>query len=156
MDSRLRAVEEEIREVESLAELDALLADDDYSEYTPALQSVVDEVRQRFVEVPTVAIPQATAHSTTVVVHTLVRPGRKYKLLSTDVKWSTKPQVHAVMAILAAHLKVGDVVSESDIVRMMEANKGILATRQEPKRIWDYYKGNTCEGLLAHGNVEKI
>lgn len=86
----------------------------------------------------------------------IVATGRRYELLKTDVSWSTKPQVHAVMHILSAHLKPGDVVDEADIVRMMEANREVLETKQEAKRIWDYYKGNSNEGLMAHGNIRRV
>jgi hypothetical protein len=60
------------------------------------------------------------------------------------------------MAILSAHVEVGDVLDESTIVEAMEANVAVLETRQGGKRIWDYYKGNHAEGLRAHGNVEVV
>lgn len=84
------------------------------------------------------------------------RVAKKYKLLKTDVSWTNKPQVHALMSILAAHLEVGDVVAEDEIVKMMVANEAVLATRQGGKRIWDYYKGTHNDGLIAHGNVEVV
>lgn len=84
------------------------------------------------------------------------RVDRQYKLLKTDVSWSTKPQVHALMRILAAHVEVGETVYESQIVQMMEENVAVLATRQGGKRIWDYYKGTSNDGLEAHGNVQKL
>ena len=83
--------------------------------------------------------------------------GRKYRLLSKDVSWSTKAQVHGVMAILSAHVAVGGVLDESTIVRaMVENERAVLMTRQGGKRIWDYYKGDHAEGLVAHGNVERM
>lgn len=82
------------------------------------------------------------------------RTGKRYKLLSADVSWSSKPQVHALMAVLGAHAAVGDVLDESAIVAAMEANVGVLATRQGGKRIWDYYKG--ASGLMEHGNIEEV
>ena len=89
-------------------------------------------------------------------VQPVVRGSKRYKLLSDDVSWSTKPQVHAVMAILRAHANVGDVLDESTIVEAMVANERVLETRQGGKRIWDYYIGTHCEGLMAHGNVERV
>ena len=83
------------------------------------------------------------------------RQGKKYVLRRTDVSWSTKPQVHAIMSILTAHLGVGDVIDESDIIAMMEANVAVLDTRQPAKRVWDYYKGNHVDGLMMHGNIER-
>lgn len=83
------------------------------------------------------------------------RAARMVKLLSTDVSWSTKYQVHALMKILSAHVAVGEQVSEDDVVRMMEANVELLQTVQSAKRIWDYYKGKHLEGLEAHGNIER-
>ena len=73
-----------------------------------------------------------------------------------EAEWSTKPQVHAILQILGAHAKPGDVLDEADIVKMMVENEHVLQTRQGGKRIWDYYKGDHAEGLMAHGNVERI
>lgn len=89
-------------------------------------------------------------------VKPVIRGSKKYKLLSDDVSWSTKPQVRALMEILKAHVEVGGVLEESAIVGAMVANERVLETRQGGKRIWDYYKGDHAEGLIAHGNVEKV
>ena len=89
-------------------------------------------------------------------VQPVVRGSKRYKLLSDDVSWSTKPQVHAVMSILRAHVEVGGVLDEAMIVEAMVANEAVLETRQGGKRIWDYYKGNHAEGLRMHGNVEVV
>jgi hypothetical protein len=86
----------------------------------------------------------------------VVRGGKRYKLLSTDVSWSTKPQVGAIAAILAAHAKVGDVLQEDHIIQMMEANVEVLQTRQGGKRVWKYYRGSHAEGLEMHGNIEQV
>jgi hypothetical protein len=82
--------------------------------------------------------------------------GRKYRLLDTNVGWSSTPQVHAVMAILAAHVAVGEVIDEEKIIEAMVANEVVLDTCQGGKRIWDYYKGSHARGLQAHGNVERL
>ena len=89
-------------------------------------------------------------------VKQVVRGGKRYRLLSTDVSWSTKPQVRALMEVLAAHVEVGGELSEDTIVEAMVANEAVLETRQGGKRIWDYYKGNHAEGLRMHGNVEVV
>jgi hypothetical protein len=86
----------------------------------------------------------------------IVRGSKRYRLLSTDVSWSTKPQVRALMEVLAAHVEVGGELSEATIVEAMVANEAVLETRQGGKRIWDYYKGNHAEGLRMHGNVEVV
>ena len=85
----------------------------------------------------------------------LPRVARKWTLQSKDVSWSTKPQVHALMHIIAANVVVGEEVSEDKIVAAVEANAVILRTKQPAKRIWDYYKGDHADGLLAHGNLVK-
>lgn len=104
---------------------------------------------------PTV-VPTIKPAAPTAVKPPVQRVAKKYKLLKTDVSWTNKPQVHAVMAILTAHMEVGDVVGEDAIVKMMVANEDVLATRQGGKRIWDYYKGTHNDGLIAHGNVEVV
>jgi hypothetical protein len=60
------------------------------------------------------------------------------------------------MAILSAHVEVGGVLDESTIVEAMEANVGVLQTRQGGKRIWKYYRGRHAEGLEMHGNIEEV
>lgn len=84
------------------------------------------------------------------------RSSKKYRLLKLDVAWSTKPQVHAVMQILGANAKPGDVLDNDHIVQMMVENEHVLQTRQGGKRIWDYYKGDHENGLVAHGNLEIV
>lgn len=86
----------------------------------------------------------------------VTRGGRSYRLLKKDVAWSTKPQVHAIMQIVGAHMQEGEVRTEEEIVEMMVQNEAVLQTKQGGKRIWDYYKGEHNEGLVAHGNMEKI
>jgi hypothetical protein len=89
-------------------------------------------------------------------VQPVVRGGKRYRLLSTDVSWSTKPQVAALMQILAAHMKVGDVLDEATIVQACITNEHVLQTRQGGARIFAYYKGNHAEGLMMHGNLEVV
>ena len=113
------------------------------------LEALIASLKGQPLAIPTPA--QATAP-----VIPQRRVSKKYRLLKTDVSWTSIPQVHAVMAILVAHVDVGDVVEESEIVKMMVANEATLATRQGGKRIWDYYKGSTGNGLIAHGNIEVV
>ena len=89
-------------------------------------------------------------------VKPVVRGGKRYRLLSTDVSWSTKPQVAALMQILEAHMKVGDVLDEATIVQACITNEHVLQTRQGGARIFAYYKGNHAEGLMMHGNLEVV
>ena len=85
------------------------------------------------------------------------RGGRKYRLLSDDVSWSTTPQVHGIMAILKAHVPVGGVISDDDAVAAMVANeKVVLKTRQGGEKILRYYLGNHDRGLMAHKNLEIV
>lgn len=113
------------------------------------LEALLATLRGTPTMVPTVRTPAA-------IKPPVQRVTKKYKLLKTDVSWTNKPQVHAVMAILTAHIEVGDIVGEDAIVKMMIANEDVLATRQGGKRIWDYYKGTHNDGLIAHGNVEVV
>lgn len=155
---RKQAIAEEICECESLAELKALVCDLEQSDENriyvdwQIVPLIKCEVRKlRGVEAPTEFQPQPRLKYTRAP-----RGNRQYRLLKTDVSWSTKAQVHAVMEILKAHVQVGEVVDEADIVQAMIANEHVLETRQGGKRIWDYYKGDHVEGLTAHGNLEKI
>jgi Asp-tRNA(Asn)/Glu-tRNA(Gln) amidotransferase A subunit family amidase len=85
-----------------------------------------------------------------------VKVPKKYRLLSTDVKWSTKPQVHAIAEILSKNFTVGEVYGENEFVGKILENESLLKTRQGGKRIWDYYKGNHMDGLRAHNNIEAV
>lgn len=89
-------------------------------------------------------------------VQPVVRGSKRYKLLSDDVSWSTKPQVAAIMRIIVANAKVGDVLDEEHIIAMMEANVDVLQTRQGGRRVWKYYRGKHAEGLEMHNNIEEM
>lgn len=157
---RKQAIAEEIGECETMAELKALICDLEASDENriyidwqtvPLIKCEVRKLRMFPVEEMREVITQERLRAARGP-----RLGSRYRLLKTEVGWSTKPQVHAVMEILKAHIEVGQEVDEEDIVRMMEANRDVLQTRQPPRRIWDYYKGDWSEGLMAHGNVEKV
>ena len=177
---------EEIGEVQSLAELKALWCfgqheDNEYgdAQFVPHFQAAVARLRNEEIEevrVTTIEEPmdvdvaaQVAALEAQIAalkgeapaqanppVKPVTRGGKRYRLLSTDVSWSTKPQVRALMEVLAAHVEVGGELSEATIVEAMVANEAVLETRQGGKRIWDYYKGNHAEGLRMHGNVEVV
>ncbi len=150
---RLNGIAEEIGECESLAELKTLWCmggdywDADFTKLFKLMSHVLrDQTPVKEVKAAEVVKPTRVARTN----------NNQYRLLKVEVGWSTKPQVHAVMQIIAAHAKVGDVLDEVKIVEMMVANEAVLQTRQGGKRIWDYYKGNHAEGLRMHGNVEKV
>lgn len=130
---------------EALRVPEPIINDDVMNLKIAEMQAEIDRLRD--------ATPQPPTKTS---VQRIERVGRKYRLLSTDVSWSTKPQVQAIVAILGAHAKLGDVLDEGDIVKMMVANEAVLRTKQGGKRIWDYYKGDHFEGLAAHRNVEKV
>jgi hypothetical protein len=168
---------EEIGEVQSLAELKALWCFGQSSNNELADAEFVDSFRAaaaRLRSKEEVAMPKTEDLEARVAellaqvealkpgakanppVQPVVRGSKRYKLLSDDVSWSTKPQVHSLMAILRAHVEVGGTLDEASIVAAMEANVAVLETRQGGKRIWDYYKGRGADGLLLHGNVEIV
>lgn len=167
---RYNGIVEELAEVASMAELKALhcLGQAENNEYADASfvhDFKVAAKRLKGQEVPTdvAALEAEVARLQAMLAPTpptppvrVSRGSKKYRLLSDDVSWSTKPQVHAVMAILRAHAEVGSVLDESTIVEAMVANERVLETRQGGKRIWDYYKGMHAEGLRMHGNVEVV
>jgi hypothetical protein len=87
--------------------------------------------------------------------HQAIKQDRRYRLVSTDVdRWTTKPQVLAIMEVLKAHFQEGDVFTNSQAVEAVRANRQLLGTRQDPADVWDYYKGRSADGLLQHGNIE--
>ena len=174
---RMEAIAEEILECQDLKELKALWCfgqheDNEYgdAQFVPDFKAAAARLRSKEeVAMPNVESLEAKVAELLAQVEALksgaitkppvqpvVRGSKRYKLLSDDVSWSTKPQVHAVMSILRAHVEVGGVLDEAMIVEAMVANEAVLETRQGGKRIWDYYKGDHAEGLMAHGNVERI
>ena len=86
----------------------------------------------------------------------VVRPGKRYRLLNTNVSWSSAGQVAAIMAIVEAHVQVGEVFEEDDIVAALEANPHVLQTSQPAKKVWGYYRGRHERGLELHGNIEEV
>ena len=166
------AIIEELAELNSMEELKALwcFGQAEGNEYgdaacVPYFKGAVERLRK---EKPVEQVEDVQAKLTALLQQLeelkgvksaavpIVRSGRKYRLLKVEAEWSTKPQVHAILQILGAHAKPGDVLDEADIVKMMVENEHVLQTRQGGKRIWDYYKGDHAEGLMAHGNVERI
>lgn len=161
LQERLQGIREEIAESESLAELKALWCfGNEYgdAEFVPDFKGAVARLRNQAPQVaeyvPTADVSTEPARPNPPVQG--VRRGNTYRLLDTNVSWSTKPQVHALMAIIQAHVPVGGEIDEADVVAACEANVRVLETRQGGRRIWDYYKGNHVEGLSAHGNVKKV
>ena len=162
----LAAIAEEIGEVETMAELNALWcygqsANNEYgdAECVPHFRAAAKRLRGKAEMFKETCDPTELALNDWALPPKQVKrtaSSRKYRLLKKEIEWSTKPQVHAIMEILAAHAEVGDVLDEEQIVGMMVANEAVLRTRQGGKRIWDYYKGDHAEGLVAHGNVERI
>ena len=112
----------------------------------------------RELEARLMALNAQSVAATPVAVPKVVvaRPGNRYRLLSTDVSWATQAQVHSMMAIIAAHVNVGEVFNEEEMVVAMDANPGVLVTTQGAKKIWNYYKGTHDRGLEAHGNIVKV
>ena len=183
---RMQGIAEEIKGVETLSELKALycFGQSNNNEYADAqfvpdfkaaaarlrskeevampktgdLEAKVAELLAQVEALKSRTVNDQNKSGTTAQppVKQVVRGGKRYRLLSTDVSWSTKPQVRALMEVLAAHVEVGGELSEDTIVEAMVANERVLETRQGGKRIWDYYKGTHCEGLMAHGNVERV
>lgn len=176
---RIASIIEEIKEVETMAELKAIWCDWNvdamdavhYPGFTVYIQAKVKEMKS--LPKPE-AKPQLSGEDAKAVLQNLlkelaelkatkqmeavspvVRASRRYRIVKFEVPWTSKPQVLGIMHILAAHVKPGDVIDESEIVKMMVANESVLNTKQGGKRIWDYYKGTHAEGLLAHGNIER-
>ena len=172
LQERFDAIIEELSELNSMEELKALwcfgqVEGNEYGDAAcvPYFKTAVARLRK---EKPVEQVEDVQAKLTALLQQLeelrgvrpaavpIVRSGRKYRLLKVEAEWSTKPQVHAILQILGAHAKPGDVLDEADIVKMMVENEHVLQTRQGGKRIWDYYKGDHAEGLMAHGNVERI
>ena len=177
LQERMEAITEEILDCQDLKELKALWCfgqqnNNEYgdAQFVPDFKAAaarlrskeevamlnVESLEAKVAELLAQVEALKTGAKVDLPVQPVVRGSKRYKLLSDDVSWSTKPQVHAVMAILRAHAEVGNVLDEATIVAAMEANVAVLETRQGGKRIWDYYKGNHAEGLRMHGNVEVV
>lgn len=80
------------------------------------------------------------------------RATRKYRFIHDRLDWTDKRQVHVLMEIIKTVGKVGDVMDEADIEVAVRANAHLLETRQDPMRVFAYYKG--AGGFLEHGNFE--
>lgn len=163
---RINAVVEECLEIETLEEVIATYAqwveDKTGCDQHPACQEAIGLAFERVLMAPRPFYQErglpllgavAKPHQEPPV---LPRVSKKYRLLKTDVTWTTKPQVQGIVRILAAHVKEGETFTEEEAVGMMEANKHLLSnTRQTCERLFRYYKGDHAEGLEAHGNIEK-
>lgn len=125
------------------------------------LQAELAAIQAKLASIPPVQTePRAVSPKVVSSVPVVAKKTKviRYRLLSTNVGWSTVPQVHALMAVLVhgLELKVGDVFTNEQAIAAAELNVKVLNTKQTGKRIWDYYKGNSAEGLMAHGVIEKL
>jgi len=176
LDLRIESTVEDLSSVETVNELEAMLADEpeSYSNHVE-IEAAVQATRYRLALPPAELTPLQLLERQVAALQAQIagmlgaakppvvqspqppvkRASRKYVLRSFDVKWSTKPQVHAIASILEANFKVDEVVAEDEIVSAMEANVAVLDTRQGGKKVWNYYKGDSADGLLAHGNIER-
>lgn len=174
---RMQGIAEEIKEVETLSELKALYCfgqsnNNEYgdAQFVPEFRAAVARLRSKE-EVAMLNVESLEARVAELLaqvealksgakanppVQPVVRGSKRYRLLSDDVSWSTKPQVAAIMMIIKANAKVGDVLEEEHIIAMMEANVDVLQTRQGGRRVWKYYRGNHAEGLEMHNNIEEV
>ncbi len=151
---------DEMKEVSDAA-INRLSPDEEEMEETPAPAATTEEKIDEIARLQLEMRAQMLAFIAEATKAAAVRPGSKrtdklWKLVSTDISWTTKPQVRALMAIINAHWKVGSVVPESKIVAAIVENEALLNTRQGGRKIWDYYKGNTADGFLEHGNFVQV
>ena len=169
---REKAMVEDVLESETVAELKALwcMPCDGGQPYAESPASVLAikavlptiratcRVRKIEQEIAALATSEPSQPQEVNMGRKILRGGKRYKLLKEDVSWTGKDQVHVLMQILMANFKIGEPIDEADIVAAVEANVGpgkVLQTVQGGKRIWDYYKGDTFDGLQAHGNIER-
>lgn len=169
-EGRIAATVTDIKTCESIEELDMveqMVADAGIVD-EPAVKEAIAEVRGRLVPETSeekiarleARIQQLEQEKTQPKIDRskVERIGNRYKIVTLDLtRWGTKkPQVHALVKILAREFGVGKEVAESEIIEAVEKHASELRTRQEPKRIWQYYKGDHSDGLTAHGIIEKI
>jgi len=163
MTERMEATIEDLREAESVAEIEVyeeLLQHEDFR-LDPSITMLIEEKKRQIGSDPIKVLAQYAIEleelkrgdALPVRQVTVRRSTKQYRLLKKEVEWSTTPQVHAVMLILCSVVEVGNVVGEDLIIEAMELNREVLQTRQTGKKIWDYYKSGSI-GLLAHGNIE--
>jgi hypothetical protein len=171
---RIKSIIEELAEVQTMAELKAVWchwqAEHQDAANAPQITAALKEAVRRLRQVPVKEekppqeelaglLSQLAALKAKLPAASrppVVRGTRSYRLLKKEVTWCDIPQVKAIMEIVGAHMEVGDVREESEIVQMLEANPQVLQTRQGARKIFDYYRGNHAKGLEAHGNIEKV
>jgi hypothetical protein len=163
-EERLQAIREELCEVESLAELDAMVREfpDVYGDELlgPMVRSTASRLELfgpiQGVQAEPPVQPSQLDQPVEAWRIERSRGTKKYQLLNSNITWTQKPQVHALAAILAAHIPIGGVADEQDIIRAVVANEGLLKTKQGGERIWKYYRGDHAQGLEMHGNIKEV
>jgi hypothetical protein len=131
-----------------------------YVEYVGRLRGKEEEVdlaaRVRELEAQLAALGAVPVAMPVTKLQRTQRSTKRYRLLDVNVSWSSAAQVTAIMSVLEAHVKVGDVFEEEDIIAALDTNPHILVTDQGAKKVWNYYKGNHARGLEAHGNIVAV
>ena len=169
---RLEGMLEEVASATSLAELKEIWCINQeanecpaeltplYVEYVGRLRGKEEEVdlaaRVRELEAQLAALGAVPVAMPVTKLQRTRRTGNRYQLLDTNVSWSTANQVHSIMAVIEAHVKVGEVFEEEAIVAALDANPHVLVTDQGAAKVFSYYKGNHDRGLEAHGNIKKV
>jgi len=136
------------------ARLQSAVAEEEVAEEKEGTMSKDDQVKAMLAELAELRAELGKKAARRVIV---VGGRRQYRLLKDDVTWCETPQVHALVGILKTFMRVGgDPVSEAVILQKVIENEHLLNTKQGGKKIFDYYKGNSEKGLVAHGNLERL
>lgn len=156
----------DLRDVQNEDELNAyvemidssIIQDDD-------VQNVINEMRTQFVPETAeqkiarlearIAELESKKSSPATVKPVVQRAENVYKIVRLQSDMCKKPQQVALLKILAT-FGIGAEVPESQIIAEVEKHAATLRTRQEPKRIWQYYKGDHTDGFTAHGLISKV
>jgi hypothetical protein len=121
------------------------------NQHVPTLQEQIAQLQQQIAQLMQSGVVVKPAKQPKI------KAVQKWEIVGFDNlnKWTKKAQVFALADIIKATFGVGAIVTDADIVQVVEEQVGKkLQTTQTGKRIWDYYKGNSNDGFLTHNCIK--
>jgi TolA-binding protein len=121
------------------------------NQHIPTLQEQIAQLQSQIAQLMQSGVVAKVAKQPKVKLQ------QKWEIVGFDNlnKWTKKAQVFALADIIKSTFGVGAVVTDADIVQVVEEQVGKkLQTTQTGKRIWDYYKGNSNDGFLTHSCIK--
>lgn len=133
---RYKAIRAELRSVESLGEIRAMLMDQELRDYhRPEVAPLIQQAISRLRRPP--------------------RKGARYTISGAQLGWTKRPQIKALVQILVVKSESRS-FTDQDAMSWMEEEYDKLHTSTSVRKLWQHWKGEHSEGLMRNGVLIKV